>query len=465
MTGRTKTRKDRDIFGDIATILHQSLASAHLEVTLRRVVRLSLVMCGGQEASITLRDPETRRLRVAAQYGKPPSIASHAKATGANVITSWVMRHKQALVLKGDLSGSRFAGYAQKRLISSSLCLPIMLGRRCLGALCLNVTDPASGFAAGYLGKGAIMATIAAAAINHDAMEKKLKEKYLQLSRKHQRLVQYQDRAITGERLSSLGIMAASIAHELRSPLTTILTYAELLKNLNLPQAVRDRGLTAIDSEANRMGNICRQLLAYSHQEENIAEEFDINELIRNTMTFTRHHLERFENVTVALRLDDQLPKIAADSGQIQQVFVNMILNAAQAMKSGNLTISSHLTPGDRLETVAPEDFYELVGKSDKNFVGITFQDTGPGIDPKNLDKLFQPFFTTKKRGEGTGLGLFICKNIVDHLGGFIHVAPNPGRGAAFTIYLQAAPNPAEATPPSSRPENLPEAGSERIYS
>jgi len=446
MTGKTKAEKDRgDIFGDIATILHESLASAHLEVTLRRAVRLSLVMCGGQEASITLRDPETRRLRIAAQYGKPPSVAYQAKTTGTNVITSWVMRHKQALVLKGDLRGSRFAGFAQKRRISSSLCLPIMIGRRCLGALCLNVIDPASGFAGGAMGKGAIMATIAAAAINHASMEKKLKEKFLQLSRKHQSLVQYQDRAIMAERLSSLGIMAASIAHELRSPLTTIMTYTELLKNQELPPALRARGLAAIDSEANRMGNISRQLLTYSHQEETSAEAFDINELIRNTMVFTQHHLERFANVTVSLRLADNLPQISADPGRIQQVFVNMILNAAQAMKSGNLAISSHLTPGNRLEALAPEDFYALVDNSDKDFVGITFQDTGPGIDPKQLDKLFQPFFTTKKRGEGTGLGLFICKNIVDNFGGFIHVAPNPGTGAAFTIYLPACPTPAAA--------------------
>jgi len=445
MTGGTKPKQNRDIFVDIALILHESLASAHLEVTLRRAVRLSLAMCGGQEASITLRDAGTRRLRIAAQYGKPPRLASHAKATGANAIISWVMRHKQALVLKGDLSGSRFAGYAKKRLILSSMCLPIMIGRRCLGALCLNVTDPASAFAAGSLGKGAIMATIAAAAINHSVLEKKLKEKFLELSRKHQSLVQYQDRAIIGERLSSLGIMAASIAHELKSPLTTIMTYAELLKNQNLPQAVRDRGLTAVDSEAHRMGNICRQLLAYSHQEENFAEEIDVNELIRNTLAFTRHHLERFENVTVSLCLADNLPKICADPGQIQQVFVNMILNAAQAMKSGNLTITSHLTAGDSLEAVAPEDFYELVDKSDKKFVGVTFHDTGPGVDPKNLDKLFLPFFTTKKRGEGTGLGLFICKNIVNNFGGFIHVAPNPGTGAAFTIYLQACATAATA--------------------
>lgn len=442
MTGRRRARQDHDIFGDIATILHESLASEHLEVSLRRIVRLSLVMCGGQEASITLRDPGTRRLRIAAQYGKPPGVAARARATGANVITSWVVRHRKALVLEGDLRGTRFARYAQQRLISSSLCLPIMLGRRCLGALSLNVTDPASGFAAGSVGKGTIMATLAAAAINHAVTEKKLKGQLLELSRKHQSLVQYQDRAFMEDRLTSLGIMAASIAHELKSPLTTIVTYAELLKNPDLPQALRDRGLAAVNHEADRMGNICRQLLAFSRQDENPTEDVDVDELIRNTLAFTQHHLERFENVTVSLRLDDNLPRISADPGQIQQVFVNLILNAAQAMKTGELTISSHLTTGDRLEALAPADYYELVGNSDKHFVGITFQDTGPGIDPRKLDKLFQPFYTTKKRGEGTGLGLFICKSIVDKFGGFIHVAPNPGRGAAFTIFFQARPAP-----------------------
>ncbi len=426
-------------YGKIAAILGEIIASSNLDRIFKQVIRLALATCGGQEASLMLRNPATGKLEIAAQRGKAARVLKEAQGKTKNVIATWVMKHREPLLLKGNLRGTDFESYAKRRRIVASLCIPLVRGKRAIGTLSLNCTDPSAPFARDFFGKAQLLATASAAAIDHATLQMKLKRQYHELKMHHHNVLRYQNQAVMSERLTSLGIMAASVAHELKSPVTTIMSYAELLGNPELPGPRRARAVHAIAHEAERMSNIFGQLLNFSRQGESQPEPTDVNDLIHNTLVFTEHHLSRFARITVSLDLAEGLPRVLADHGQVQQVFVNMILNAAQAMGQGQLRISSRIGTGKELKRGAPGGG----GESTRGpYVCVIFRDNGPGINPRQVGKIFKPFYTTKKKGEGTGLGLFICKNIIEKFGGFIQVDPNPGKGAAFSIFLPAMAAP-----------------------
>lgn len=226
-------------------------------------------------------------------------------------------------------------------------------------------------------------------------------------------------RLIRSARLAAVGEMAAGVAHELNNPLTTVTGFAELVLD-DLPQEFSQReDLEMILKEAKRARGVVRRLLDFSRQSDFLRTKVDVNEIVGDVLALV-HHLARTSGVKVRMELWDELPPIYLDRGQIQQVLLNVIHNAIQAMpKGGDLVIRSSLEERD-----------------DKEWIKVIVKDSGKGIPADELPRIFEPFYTTKPTGAGTGLGLSISYGIVSDHGGFMDVQSEPGEGAEFLIWL-----------------------------
>ena len=219
------------------------------------------------------------------------------------------------------------------------------------------------------------------------------------------------------ERLAMIGQLAAGVAHEINNPLTGILLYCDLiLKDMPKDSAQRV-GLEKINNEALRCKNIVRGLLDFARQKKPEIKESSINQILEASLALVKNQAI-FLNIKIDKELDPVLPLIKIDPSQIQQVFMNIIINAGEAMEGrGDLLVRSNFS-------------------KDRKFVEVAFTDTGPGIKPEHLKKIFDPFFTTKESTHGVGLGLSISYRIIEDHNGRIFVKSDPGKGTTFTIKL-----------------------------
>jgi PAS domain S-box-containing protein len=227
-----------------------------------------------------------------------------------------------------------------------------------------------------------------------------------------------EEKAQINSRLAAVGEMAAGIAHEINNPLTGVLGFSQmLLENKNVPEDIKEN-LKLIADGSQRVAEIVKRLLTFARQSKPIKAMANLNELIENTLKL-REYVLKTNNINVVTRFDPELPWSVVDPGQMQQVFLNLIVNAEQAMKKahgkGTLTITT---------------------KKIDNNIRILFHDDGPGITAENMGHLFEPFFTTKEPGEGTGLGLSLSRSIVLEHDGKMNVESEFGRGAIFIIDL-----------------------------
>jgi PAS domain S-box-containing protein len=226
-----------------------------------------------------------------------------------------------------------------------------------------------------------------------------------------------EDQLILTDRLASIGQLAAGIAHELNNPLTAVIGFSDLLLGRDLTADVKE-DLETINQESRRAINIVKGLLAFAREQRIGKVLVDINSVIQGVLQL-RSYEQRVSNIGVDARFASALPQVMGNGAQLQQVFLNIIVNAEQAMleahSKGKLTITT-----------------ELVG----DIVRVSITDDGPGISPDNMKQLFTPFFTTREVGKGTGLGLSICHGIVTEHGGKIYAESEPGEGATFVVEL-----------------------------
>ena len=224
-----------------------------------------------------------------------------------------------------------------------------------------------------------------------------------------------QAQLVHSEKLASLGRMAAGVAHEINSPLTGIVTFGYLLQK-KFPEGSEERqDIDVIIEQANRCSNIIKGLLGFARATSVEKGLVNLNDVINSSLNMIRHKADFF-NVKIVLNLDETLQHIMANASQIQQVFLNMIINAADAMEGkGSFTITTQKVIDD--------------GKS---FAEVIFTDTGHGISEENMPKLFEPFFTTKPVGKGTGLGLAVSHGIIQDHGGKMLVRSKSGEGTSF---------------------------------
>jgi signal transduction histidine kinase len=230
---------------------------------------------------------------------------------------------------------------------------------------------------------------------------------------------QHEQQIRQADKLAAIGELASGIAHEIKNPLAGIGSAIQVLaKELNLSGTYREV-IDEIMVQLERLNKNTRTLLSFAKPGVLNFLVSDLNEIINKTVFFVRNKAEE-NNTRIILELEQNLSKILIDSEQIQQVFLNIILNAIQAMPDGgSLSIATRLSENTEKRT---------------KMIAVSFTDTGIGIPKEHLRRIFNPFFTTKNRG--TGLGLFISRTIVENHGGHIEVISETGKGTVFTVLL-----------------------------
>jgi PAS domain S-box-containing protein len=226
-----------------------------------------------------------------------------------------------------------------------------------------------------------------------------------------------EEQIIQSERLAAMGQMIGGFAHELNNPLTAILGVSELLQD-GEPNEARAKQLVMLHQQARRATEIVQNLMYFSRPTAPGKAQVNLSELVDRTLHLQAYALRK-NNITVDFLKEEGLPQVLVDPHQLMQVFLNLILNAEQAIREardkGTLRIR--------------------LGKTEHN-VWASFQDDGPGIAPEILPNIFDPFYTTKRPGRGTGLGLSICKAVLKEHGGNVEASSGPGGGAVFTVSL-----------------------------
>jgi len=254
-------------------------------------------------------------------------------------------------------------------------------------------------------------------------LERMVEERTHQLKETHAKLL-HQDK------MASLGKLAASVVHEINNPISGILNLIMLIKRIidegsvNRQELERfSRYLDLMETETRRTSRIVSNLLSFSRQSKMDLKPVDLNRLLERTLFLNTNHL-KIAGVKVQKRLDPALPMITGSEDQLQQVFMNLISNATEAIsmnRGGVLTVETAHSPQEGM-------------------VSVTFKDTGAGISRENISRLFEPFFTTKKKGKGVGLGLSVAYGIIKEHAGAIQVQSEEGNGTTFRVELPVEP-------------------------
>ncbi len=234
---------------------------------------------------------------------------------------------------------------------------------------------------------------------------------------------------VQAQKMESVGRLAGGIAHDFNNMLTPIMGYAELLSADLARDDPRQGSVEQIIQAAERSRDLVRQLLAFAHKQTLEMKAVDLNAVLRGFEPMLRRTLQ--ENINLELRLGPSLSSIRADIGQLEQITMNLAVNAQDAMpEGGSLFI-------DTGETVLDEaDVKSHQGVAPGSYVVMSVSDTGAGMDKETMDRIFEPFFTTKSKGRGSGLGLATVYGIVKQHGGHVRVYSEPGYGALFRIYF-----------------------------
>jgi PAS domain S-box-containing protein len=229
-----------------------------------------------------------------------------------------------------------------------------------------------------------------------------------------------EQQVLHSDKLAALGRLAAGVAHEIGNPLTSISTFAQLLREMATDEFSL-HSLDIINNHIQRITDIVRRMSTFSRADALNIKYVQMNDVVNATLDLMRLDKRMKSSIEIAMSLDPSLSKTLIDEGQISQVFLNIMLNALDAMPDGGkLSVATGQGPDDQ----------------GRESISISFADTGTGIPRSELQKIFDPFFTTKEVGKGTGLGLSLSYEIVKRFKGDIHVESEVGKGTTFTVVL-----------------------------
>ena len=313
-----------------------------------------------------------------------------------------------------ELIGAQFAGVVDVRDLGAAqqLLLDTFAGQRCRGSLRYHAAD--GGVRHGSLITSPVVeddVIIGALGIMRDVTD-------------DQRLAA---QLLQQEKLAAVGQLVSGVAHELNNPLAGVLAYSQLLLSMDAAADVETRqALETINHEASRAAKIVSNLLTFARQQPAERTDANLNAIVSDTLALRRYAL-RAAGIELDVALDPDLPRTWADPFQLQQVVLNLVANAEQALA----------------DWLGPRRIALRTRQEDGNIV-VSVSDTGPGVADEQRDRIFNPFFTTKPVGQGTGLGLSISDGIVRQHGGQIRVESTPGHGATFELRIPVLPAPDE---------------------
>lgn len=400
-----------------------------LDVLLTIVMDLIQKIMHADEGSLMLFDEE-KKLNIAASLGIDDSIVRNVHLRIGERVAGQAMRDKRDFLVIGGLENyPKFQGIEGNPRVRSSIVCPLIYQNEVLGVLNLNRTKTTNNFSAADLRNASTFASQVAHGIQNARLYQALETKIAELKESNLRLQETQNQLVESEKLASIGRLVAGVAHELNNPLTAVLGYAHLMLNDELKGKERAKEqvcsqLSIISREAQRCRQIVQDLLTFARHHEPRREAVNPCALIDEVFDVLQFELKKW-NIEVARQYPQPQPTIQVDPHQLRQVFLNILVNARDALQQ---------ITGSRKITV-------LVQEKPGNILQVILSDTGPGISKKNINKIFEPFFTTKGVGKGTGIGLSLSYGVIQSHGGTIRAESEEGRGASFIINLPIVPD------------------------
>ncbi|MFO7623103.1 MAG: GAF domain-containing protein [Anaerolineales bacterium] len=401
------------------TLIHQVvenvLGLTDIEEIAHVVADLMVKRFAYASASVILMDEKGERRR-AIRETKAPQPAKQKRSK----------RNKEAASSNARVSMDQLrqvSGSTEEQIFeiqaASSICVPLKEGDHILGVIEVERRRQAA------FSENDLLALEALAGVLSSVVLSALRYQELQERIEAQRRTE--GHLVRSAKLAAVGEMAAGVAHELNSPLTSVSGFAELLlKEMSIDSPHRPK-LELVLQEAQRASGVVRRLLDFSRQSDNRRTNTDANKLCSEVLALVTH-LAQMNQVEVVCEYGQDLPLVSTDANQIKQVLLNLLHNAIQAMPfGGRLTLkTAHQLKSDHPDL--PDG------------VRISVADTGEGIPSENIDRIFEPFFTTRPPGTGTGLGLSVSYAIVHDHGGMLEVESQMGNGSCFTIFLPLVP-------------------------
>jgi signal transduction histidine kinase len=414
------------LLGRWGEMSHALITSSNQDELLNLVVHTAVEFIDGDTASLMLLEDNRRELRIVAARGLPEDVVRDTRVPVGEGVAGFVALEGQPLLLTSEHADPRVRQHLRRsEEIRSAISVPLVVHGQVVGTLNVNRTRTARDFDRDDLNTLALFASQAVLALEKARLYAASQEQVERLRHMLSELEAAQVQLIQSEKLASLGLLAGGVAHEINNPLMVILGRAELLQQEVEAESRAGRELETIRHETVRIADIVRNLLQFSREgRDRSFGPVDVNRAAEAVVAITRQILS-VESVVVECDFAADLPAVCGNSGQLEQVFTNIVINAFHAMPhGGKLTISTGHRDGE---------------------VSVSFADTGFGILPEDLDRIFDPFFTTKREGKGTGLGLTVSYAIVRAHQGDISVKSEPGHGTCFTVVLPALAASAEA--------------------
>lgn len=391
-------------------------ASLDLDRTLRLVMSKAAETLPLDAGVLFVRDEPSQRYRVAVSHNIPPEKIDSITFAFDEGVPGWVVRHCQPLLVEDARLDARVHPIVVAEGVLSVLAVPLITHGQVTGVLTLFSRTTTRAFDLSTLQLAQVFADQSAVFLENARLVGELRQSAAELERRVEertrQLKQTQAQIIQAEKMAAVGRLAASMAHEINNPLQAITLHLQLITDeIQSPESVRQ--MNVVQEEFNRIAGIVERLLDFQRPQAGEMQPIHILATLESVLSLADKQLER-TGIDLVRKLPVDLPMVAAVGNQMKQVFLNLVLNAAEVMPDGGTLTIAACHEGDEIH--------------------IDFADTGPGLDEETAARLFEPFFTTKP--DGSGLGLAISHEIVANHDGTLTVANRPGGGATFTVAL-----------------------------
>ena len=382
-----------------------------LDEVLTQVMAEARAMLDAEAASVLLHDPADDELVFAASVGPASETLVGTRMPATEGVAGWVMQEAQPVLVRDAQDDPRFydridtaTGLTTRPL----LAVPLKHKERVIGVL--EAINRAGGvFDEHDLDLLSTLASSAAIAIENARLYEAEREQHRLVEQSRAQLVQ-------SEKLAATGRLAASMAHEINNPLQAIHNSLQLVLGFALEPGERQEYLQMADEEVQRLMGLVKRILDFARRPQREMRPTNLNDVVEKVLALANKYLQH-RHIALRRDLSPDLPAVIATADELGQVFLNLVLNSVDAMpEGGTLRVSSRLAQDGHLT--------------------VAFSDTGAGISPEHLDRIFEPFFSTREKG--TGIGLAISHNIIERHGGEITVQSVMGEGTTFTVHLPA---------------------------
>lgn len=391
-------------------------ASLDLERTLQLVMAKAAETLPMDAGAFFVIDEQSELYRVAVSHNLPEEHVEKMTFAFDEGVPGWVVGHRAPLIINDAAADDRVHPYVVEAGVRSVLSIPLITREKLVGVLNLFCTTGIGAFDDEALQLAQVFADQAAVFIENASLVAELRRAAADLEarveERTRELQESQDQVLRAEKMAAIGRLAASVAHEVNNPLQAIALHLQLMAEEGLNARAQDQ-IEIVQGEFARIAQIVHRLLDFQRPKGGRPSLQGIPRLVEEVLALAGKQLQQAQ-VSVNRDIERDMAPVMAVGDQIKQVFLNLILNAVEAMPGGGELI--------------------IRGRQSNGGILITFADSGVGIEPGDMDQLFEPFFSTKH--QGTGLGLAVSQEIITRHGGRLTAGSRPGGGAEFTIEL-----------------------------